>query len=1389
MHIGGDAQPPAGHTYLFNGQIDEVSLYSRALSAGEIASIYNAGAAGKCSDISPSIITEPTSQAVNVGDTATFAVSVTGTPPLSYQWSVNSTNIADATNAMLTLTNVQLNQAGGYSVVVSNAFGSTNSVTATLTVSGVPPSITTQPVNQTVNVGGTATFAVVATGTSPLSYQWSMNSTNIVNATNASLTLTNLQLNQAGSYSVSISNAFGLTNSLPATLTVNPLPPCDPPASGLVNWWRAEGDAADSVGTNNGTLNGTASFVAGEVGQAFSFDGTSGFVSVPDAPSLDSFTNAMTIELWTKSATLGNNADWKGMVTKGNVSWGVFSTTFANTAYVLFTGVTPKDLFGTRNINDGQWHLVVATYDGSTIALYVDGTLDASEAATGQIAQDSFPMYIGGDAQPPIGHTYLFNGQIDEVSLYNRALSAGEIAAIYNAGGAGKCVGTPPTITTQPTNQTVTVGGTATFAVVATGTPLFSYQWSVNSTNIADATNASLTLANVQLNQAGGYSVVVSNAFGSTNSVTATLTVTGTPPSITTQPTNQTVTVGGTAGFAVVATGTSPLSYQWSVNSTNIADATNASLTLANVQLNQAGGYSVVVSNAFGSTNSVTATLTVNPLPPCDPPSSGLMNWWRAEGNAADSVGTNNGTLNGTASFVPGEVGQAFSFDGTSGFVSVPDAPSLDSFTNAMTIELWMKSGILGNNADWKGMVTKGNVSWGVFAASSRNTAYTLFTGVNPPDLYGTRNINDGQWHLVVATYDGSTIALYVDGTLDASEAATGQIAQDSFPMYIGGDAQPPFGHTYLFNGQIDEVSLYNRALSAPEIAAIYNAGSFGKCSAISPSIITEPTNKTVNVGATAMFSVLAAGTGPLSYQWSIGGTNIQNATNSVLTLTDVQFNQAGSYSVSISNVFGSTNSTTAALTVNPAPPCDPPASGLVNWWRAEGDATDSVGTNNGAMQGTASFVAGEVGQAFSFDGTSGFVSVPDAPSLDSFTNAMTIELWMKSGSLGNNTDWKGMVSKGNVSWGLFAATFTNTAYALFNGANPPALYGTRNINDGQWHLVVATYDGSTIALYVDGTLDASEAATGQIAQDSFPMNIGGDPQPPAGHTYLFNGPVDEVSLYNRALSAGEVAAVYNAGSAGKCVGTLPTIITQPTNQTVFAGQTATFNVAVTGTPPLYYQWSVNNSNILNATNATLTLTNVQTDQAGSYSVLVTNMAGTTLSSNAVLTVIPNYSFVWSAIPTPRFVNAPFSVTIQAMLTNAIYTNFNGTVSLTTTNGVIVIPAVSDNFTQGTWTGTIKIGQAVSNLVLEAADSNGKTGMANPIDIVAPPSLATAVSGNTFFMSWPVNPSGFVLETATDLNGPWVPTGSSPIPIGGQNLEEVQISNTNAFYRLRFTGP
>ena len=175
---------------------------------------------------------------------------------------------------------------------------------------------------------------------------------------------------------------------------------------------------------------------------------------------------------------------------------------------------------------------------------------------------------------------------------------------------------TAPTMTTQPTNQTVTVGQTATFTVVATGTAPLGYQWQKNGTAISGATSASyMTPATTSADNGAQFVVVVSNSAGSVTSNAATLTVSAsaTAPTITTQPANQTVTVGQTAAFTVVATGTAPLSYKWQKNATAITGATSATYTTpATTSADNSAQFVVMVNNSVGSVTSNAATLTVN---------------------------------------------------------------------------------------------------------------------------------------------------------------------------------------------------------------------------------------------------------------------------------------------------------------------------------------------------------------------------------------------------------------------------------------------------------------------------------------------------------------------------------------------------------------------------------------------------------------------------------------------------------------------------------------------------------------------------------------------------------------------------------------------------------
>src|SRR5262249_47964923 len=381
-----------------------------------------------------------------------------------------------------------------FKVVVTNSAGSATSNAATLTVntSAVAPTITTQPVNQTVTAGQTATFSVVASGTAPLSYQWQKNGANIAGATSSSYTTPATTTSDSGStFVVVVSNSAGTASSNAATLTVNP---------------------------------------------------------APVAPTI-------TTQPTNQTVTAGQTA------------------TFS----VVANGTAPLSY---------QWQKNGTHIPRDTLSSYTTPATTTSDS----------------------GATFV-------VAVSNSAGTASSNAATLTVNPAP----VPPTITTQPSNQTVTAGQTATFSVVASGTAPLSYQWQKNGANIAGATSASYTTPATTTSDSGStFVVVVTNSAGTATSNVATLTVNPAPvaPTITTQPTNQSATAGQTATFTVTATGTAPLSYQWQKNGANIAGATLSSYSTAATTTSDSGStFKVVVSNSAGSATSNAATLTVNPAP------------------------------------------------------------------------------------------------------------------------------------------------------------------------------------------------------------------------------------------------------------------------------------------------------------------------------------------------------------------------------------------------------------------------------------------------------------------------------------------------------------------------------------------------------------------------------------------------------------------------------------------------------------------------------------------------------------------------------------------------------------------------------------------------------
>ncbi|MGI8786354.1 MAG: LamG domain-containing protein [Pyrinomonadaceae bacterium] len=237
------------------------------------------------------------------------------------------------------------------------------------------------------------------------------------------------------------------------------IPVCTPAPVGLQAWYAADGNALDSRSRNNGTLQNGATFAAGEVGQAFSFDGTGGVI-VPDNPSLNFGANAnLSIDAWIKTSDTSRVTKTivdKRIVTGGTRGYVVFLVE-NGLVFQLADGTSTNYALGS-NLTDGMWHHIAITVDRASTTggnAYVDGVQTATFNPTdhpGDLTNNG-AFLIGQHVNIPSAN---FIGQIDETEVFDRAISAQEVANIFNAGTAGKC---KPTATVSPDNQVLWLAG------------------------------------------------------------------------------------------------------------------------------------------------------------------------------------------------------------------------------------------------------------------------------------------------------------------------------------------------------------------------------------------------------------------------------------------------------------------------------------------------------------------------------------------------------------------------------------------------------------------------------------------------------------------------------------------------------------------------------------------------------------------------------------------------------------------------------------------------------------------------------------------------------------------------------------------------------------------
>ncbi len=623
----------------------------------------------------------------------------------------------------------------------------------------------------------------------------------------------------------------------------------------------------------------------------------------------------------------------------------------------------------------------------------------------------------------------------------------------------------------------------------------------------------------------------------------------------------------------------------------------------------------------------------------CVPPATNLVSWWRFETNLLDAWDSNNGSALVVTNYAAGRVGLGIS----NSFVTVPDAPSLH-FTTGMTVHAWINgstftsavpftivskyevpfSSVTATQSSFYFGVTNSHL---IFMVSSNGLARTNVS------VLSTQTLAAGQWYFVAATYDHVHLRLYINGTLS--------IARDFFSGIFPGTASLGIGAVPIglpagfeaadrFSGLIDEVAVYNRALSAEELSAIYNADGGGIC--LTGPAIFGPTNQAVPLNEDAIFSVSVLGNRPLSYQWRFNGTNLAGGTGSSLYLERVQSNRIGNYSVVVSNQVSSATSSVATLTLLPPLPCVAPPAGIISWWPFDRTQADVAGTNNGETvfpppPPDNSFATGKVDFAVATR-----ISIRNSDSLNFGTNA--------------DFSWEGWIKVPPTN---FLGTFrqlTNSFVDKFQGSNGYALFlpdgrlGLQlsftplpfsnsaafiapgpDLRDNHFHHVACTVSRRTANgshLYVDGanalTFDVTRFS-GSLS-NALPLILGITAAPFPGESKALT---DEMTLYGRALTAEEIASIYQAGSAGKCK-TVPTIVAQPQSQTVNENSNATFTVSASGVG-LKYQWRFFSTNLPAATGSSLMLSNVSIANAGPYSVRVTNAFGSVTSSPALLTV------------------------------------------------------------------------------------------------------------------------------------------------------------------------
>jgi len=801
------AQEPWAPQNTLLGKLDELKIYDYALAPSDVALLYS-------EDVN--VIIAPRIVTLAVGQSHSFTATVSGNANSALTWTLPDPNSGAITQSGVYTAPATIPAQGTtYRIIAQSQADPSQSDTAQVTINW-PVRIAPQSVNLPAN--GSAAFQAVLTNQGDPGVTWAVQEANGGTITSAGVYTAPAQ---PGTYHViASSTTTGQTSS--ATVLVGA--PCATALNqALMGYWSFDtlGNlAADASGHGNDgiLINGPVSG-PGKVGNGLTFNGANSYV---DLPTVDMFTGPFTISAWVKFAQVNRGTDNTilGHGVAGDWNRGLHLVERGGKPYFGFWG---NDLQGNTPLQANQWTQIVATFDGSQKALYVNGVLDSTQTSS---------PYLGSGANAQLGRLPWGNldtvlGTLDEVRIYTRAISAAEVGNLFSS---------TVNVFIAPHAIYMAEGASQAFTAQVTDSAHGGVNWSLPDGSASGTITTTGTYTAPAAIPANGmtYHVKAQSVTDPTQADVATVTI---QPALRVEPSGPQVPVGGNQSFTALGPDGSTLTASWSVNESGGGTINSATGMSATYSAPATPGTYHVVASVNGSSVQATVTVTALPMGP-------IAYFPLNEGSgtiAYDASGFNTSVAmlqNGPA-WVAGYNGTGLSFQNNAVATLVPPI----NLGSGWTVSAWiltplaqtgfahaLVSGASGN--DILAMVAGDQVSLGCWQAST-NTFWDSGFRMN--------TLTDG-WHLLTVTASGGVTNFFLDGAT-VGVPIPWQTLSSLAMLGNSGSSSEPFG-------TMDEFRIYGRALAAGEVATSFSA----------PTLGVTPSGATLPQGGTATFT--AQGTG-----------------------------------------------------------------------------------------------------------------------------------------------------------------------------------------------------------------------------------------------------------------------------------------------------------------------------------------------------------------------------------------------------------------------------------------------------------------------------------------------------------------------------------------------